>query len=166
MEGVFFPKWWLCVTSIYLFQCNCLHCFCLHPYMSVWYLWHHEKKGLPCYTHHPLSPDSYGHIEPDMVPFWHLGKLAASFVMLNQSNENTLYNTAQVSKIKQLVRRLCYNCEILHVLYSTWFTWYRISAIFNRVAKLWIQQVSCFFVILAFLLFLHVKHSRRAKMTS
>ncbi|XP_017351656.1 latexin [Ictalurus punctatus] len=47
-------------------------------------------------------PDSYGHMEPDMVPFWHLGRLAASFIMLNESNENTLYNMAQVSKIKQL----------------------------------------------------------------
>ncbi|XP_060761815.1 latexin [Neoarius graeffei] len=47
-------------------------------------------------------PDSYGHIDPDMVPFWHLGRLAASFIMLNQSNENTLYGMAQVSKIKQL----------------------------------------------------------------
>ncbi|GAA6082927.1 latexin [Tachysurus ichikawai] len=47
-------------------------------------------------------PDSYGHIEPDMVPFWHLGHLVASFVMLNESNENTLYNLAQVSKLQQL----------------------------------------------------------------
>ncbi|KAK3513491.1 hypothetical protein QTP70_015500 [Hemibagrus guttatus] len=47
-------------------------------------------------------PDSHGHMEPDMVPFWHLGCLAASFVMLNESNENTLYNMAQVSKLKQL----------------------------------------------------------------
>ncbi|XP_026797044.3 latexin [Pangasianodon hypophthalmus] len=47
-------------------------------------------------------PDSYGHIEPDMFPFWHLGWLAASFVMLNESSENTRYNMAQVAKIKQL----------------------------------------------------------------
>ncbi|XP_060731202.1 latexin isoform X2 [Tachysurus vachellii] len=47
-------------------------------------------------------PDSYGHMEPDMVPFWNLGRLVASFVMLNQSNENTLYNLAQVSKLQQL----------------------------------------------------------------
>lgn len=53
----------------------------------------------------PFSTDSYGHIEPDMFPFWHLGRLAASFVMLNQSNEKTLYNLAQVSKLKQLVRK-------------------------------------------------------------
>ncbi|TSP46858.1 Latexin [Bagarius yarrelli] len=51
---------------------------------------------------HHLSTDSHGHMEPDMVPFWHLGGLAASFVMLNESNENTMYNLAQVSKIKQL----------------------------------------------------------------
>lgn len=53
-----------------------------------------------------LSADSYGHKDPDMVPFWHLGWLAASFVMLKESNENTLYNMAQVSKINQLVRTL------------------------------------------------------------
>ncbi|KAM9440186.1 latexin [Clarias gariepinus] len=47
-------------------------------------------------------PDSHGNMEPEMVPFWHLGWLAASFVMLRESNENTKYNMAQVSKIKQL----------------------------------------------------------------
>lgn len=46
-------------------------------------------------------PDSYGHMEPEMVPFWQLGGLAASFIMLNESNEDTMYNLAQVSKIKQ-----------------------------------------------------------------
>ncbi|XP_078102213.1 latexin isoform X1 [Sander vitreus] len=47
-------------------------------------------------------PDSYGHIEPDMKPFWHLSIVAASFVMLNESSENTLYNMAQVANITQL----------------------------------------------------------------
>ncbi|XP_070826487.1 latexin [Chaetodon trifascialis] len=47
-------------------------------------------------------PDSYGHIEPDMKPLWHLGTVASSFVMLNESNENTLYNMAQVANITQL----------------------------------------------------------------
>ncbi|KAI5626398.1 latexin isoform X4 [Silurus asotus] len=47
-------------------------------------------------------PDSYGNMEPDMIPFWHLGWLAASFIMLNESNENTRYNMAQVSKLNQL----------------------------------------------------------------
>lgn len=47
--------------------------------------------------------DSYGHIEPDMVPLWHLGIVASSFVMLNESTEDTLYNMAQVANITQLV---------------------------------------------------------------
>ncbi|XP_076591713.1 latexin isoform X2 [Chaetodon auriga] len=47
-------------------------------------------------------PDSYGHIEPDMKPLWHLGTVASSFVMLNESTENTLYNMAQVANITQL----------------------------------------------------------------
>ncbi|XP_028320679.1 latexin isoform X2 [Gouania willdenowi] len=47
-------------------------------------------------------PDSYGHIDPDKKPFWHLGIVASSFVMLNESNENTLYNMAQVANITQL----------------------------------------------------------------
>ncbi|KAL7851529.1 hypothetical protein AOLI_G00218850 [Acnodon oligacanthus] len=47
-------------------------------------------------------PDSYGNIDPEMKPFWHLARVAASFVMLNESNENTLYNMAQVAKITQL----------------------------------------------------------------
>ncbi|XP_034459612.1 latexin isoform X1 [Hippoglossus hippoglossus] len=47
-------------------------------------------------------PDSYGHIDPDMEPFWHLGTVASSFIMLNESTENTLYNMAQVANITQL----------------------------------------------------------------
>ncbi|KAL7842741.1 hypothetical protein SRHO_G00244300 [Serrasalmus rhombeus] len=47
-------------------------------------------------------PDSYGNIDREMKPFWHLARVAASFVMLNESNENTLYNMAQVAKITQL----------------------------------------------------------------
>ncbi|XP_070685133.1 latexin isoform X2 [Pempheris klunzingeri] len=47
-------------------------------------------------------PDSYGHIEPDMKPLWHLGIVASSFVMLNESSENTLYNMAQVANATQL----------------------------------------------------------------
>ncbi|XP_012693885.2 latexin [Clupea harengus] len=54
----------------------------------------------------PLSgsniPDSYGHIAPEMKPLWHLGAAAASFVMLKESNESTLYNMAQVANITQL----------------------------------------------------------------
>ncbi|XP_073338813.1 latexin isoform X1 [Pagrus major] len=47
-------------------------------------------------------PDSYGHIEPDMKPLWHLGTVASSFIMLNESTENTLYNMAQVANVTQL----------------------------------------------------------------
>uniref|UniRef100_A0A3P9CIU4 Latexin n=1 Tax=Maylandia zebra TaxID=106582 RepID=A0A3P9CIU4_9CICH len=60
-------------------------------------------------------PDSHGHIEPDMKPFWHLGILASSFIMLNESTENTLYNVAQVANITQLVG------EIIH--WKMLFTW-------------------------------------------
>uniref|UniRef100_A0A3P9IXZ6 Latexin n=1 Tax=Oryzias latipes TaxID=8090 RepID=A0A3P9IXZ6_ORYLA len=47
-------------------------------------------------------PDSQGHIEPDMMPFWHLSIVASSFIMLHESTENTLYNMAQVAQITQL----------------------------------------------------------------
>ncbi|XP_029922773.1 latexin isoform X2 [Myripristis murdjan] len=47
-------------------------------------------------------PDSYGHIDPDMKPLWHLGGVASSFVMLKESTENTLYNMAQVANVTQL----------------------------------------------------------------
>ncbi|KAM9359017.1 latexin [Symphorus nematophorus] len=47
-------------------------------------------------------PDSYGHIEPDMKPLWHLGTVASSFIMLNESTENMLYNMAQVANVTQL----------------------------------------------------------------
>ncbi|XP_034404807.1 latexin [Cyclopterus lumpus] len=61
-------------------------------------------------------PDSYGHIEPDSEPLWHLGIVASSFVMLNESSENTLYNMAQVANITQLATEnelLKFDCHIL-----------------------------------------------------
>lgn len=53
--------------------------------------------------------DSHGNLEPDMEPFWHLGIVAASFVMLKESTENTLYNVAQVANVTQLVGRLIFS---------------------------------------------------------
>ncbi|XP_070761974.1 latexin isoform X1 [Enoplosus armatus] len=61
-------------------------------------------------------PDSYGHIEPDMKPLWHLGIVASSSIMLNESTENTLYNMAQVANITQLAtenNQLKFDCHIL-----------------------------------------------------
>nr|XP_023673917.1 latexin isoform X1 [Paramormyrops kingsleyae] len=46
-------------------------------------------------------PDSYGHMAPEMKPLWRLGAAAASFIMLKESNESTLYNVAQVTNIMQ-----------------------------------------------------------------
>lgn len=42
-------------------------------------------------------------MEPETRPLWHLGIVASSFVMMNESTENTLYNMAQVANITQLV---------------------------------------------------------------
>ncbi|XP_061538631.1 latexin isoform X1 [Phycodurus eques] len=47
-------------------------------------------------------PDSYGHVEPEHVPFWHLGAVASSFVMLSESTQDTLFNMAQVANVSQL----------------------------------------------------------------
>lgn len=49
-----------------------------------------------------------------MKPLWHLGIVASSFVMLNESTEDTLYNMAQVANITQLVGRLicCRVCAL------------------------------------------------------
>ncbi|KAJ7990447.1 hypothetical protein DPEC_G00300410 [Dallia pectoralis] len=47
-------------------------------------------------------PDSYGHMEPAMKPFWQLGGVASSFIMLRESNESTLYNMAHVANFTQL----------------------------------------------------------------
>ncbi|XP_061684117.1 latexin isoform X2 [Syngnathoides biaculeatus] len=47
-------------------------------------------------------PDSYGHMEPEHVPFWHLGIVVSSFVMLSESTQDTLYNMAQVANVSQL----------------------------------------------------------------
>lgn len=56
----------------------------------------------PCNT----LTDRHGHMEPDTKPLWHLGIVASSFVMLNESTEDTLYNMAQVANITQLVGHL------------------------------------------------------------
>ncbi|XP_038549209.1 latexin isoform X1 [Micropterus salmoides] len=61
-------------------------------------------------------PDRCGHMEPDMKPLWHLCIVASSFVMLNESTENTLYNMAQVANITQLATendQLKFDCHIL-----------------------------------------------------
>ncbi|XP_057695558.1 latexin isoform X2 [Corythoichthys intestinalis] len=47
-------------------------------------------------------PDSYGHVAPEHVPFWHLGMVVSSYVMLNESTQETLYNVAQVANVTQL----------------------------------------------------------------
>lgn len=47
-------------------------------------------------------PDSHGRMDPDMKPLWHLGIVASSFIMLQESTENTLYNMAQVGNVTQL----------------------------------------------------------------
>ncbi|XP_067222311.1 latexin isoform X1 [Chanodichthys erythropterus] len=46
-------------------------------------------------------PDSCGNISQDMKPFWHLARVAASFIMLRESSENTEYNMAQVANVSQ-----------------------------------------------------------------
>ncbi|KAK0137393.1 Latexin [Merluccius polli] len=61
-------------------------------------------------------PDSYGHVDPEMKPFWHLGSVASSFIMLNESREDTLYNMAQVVNVTQLEtlnNQLRFNYDVL-----------------------------------------------------
>ncbi|KAM4565860.1 latexin isoform 2-T2 [Odontesthes bonariensis] len=61
-------------------------------------------------------PDSYGHIEPDMKPFWHLAIVASSSIMLKESTQDTLYNMAQVANITQLAtenEQLKFQCHVL-----------------------------------------------------
>ncbi|XP_043115455.1 latexin isoform X2 [Puntigrus tetrazona] len=46
-------------------------------------------------------PDSYGNMSEEMQPFWRLARVAASFIMLRESSENTEFNMAQVASITQ-----------------------------------------------------------------
>lgn len=46
-------------------------------------------------------PDSYGNMSEDMQPFWRLARVAASFIMLRESSENTEFNMVQVASITQ-----------------------------------------------------------------
>uniref|UniRef100_A0A8C6SZF8 Latexin n=1 Tax=Neogobius melanostomus TaxID=47308 RepID=A0A8C6SZF8_9GOBI len=50
-------------------------------------------------------PDSHGRIDPEMKPLRHLGIVASSFIMLQESNENTLYNMAQIGNVTQLATK-------------------------------------------------------------
>ncbi|KAG7270280.1 hypothetical protein CRUP_037504 [Coryphaenoides rupestris] len=62
------------------------------------------------------NTNSYGHIDPGMKPFWHLGGVASSFIMLKESSENTLYNFAQVVNVTQLEtenNQLRFNYDVL-----------------------------------------------------
>ncbi|KAI3353731.1 hypothetical protein L3Q82_004963 [Scortum barcoo] len=80
---------------------------------EAWYQQHQKNQGLLSVQN---LPDSYGHIEPDMKPLWHLCIVASSFVMLNESTENTLYNVAQVANVTQLATQndqLKFDCHIL-----------------------------------------------------
>uniref|UniRef100_A0A3P9CJ83 Latexin n=1 Tax=Maylandia zebra TaxID=106582 RepID=A0A3P9CJ83_9CICH len=92
------------------------------------------RSDISTLSNSKLPSDSHGHIEPDMKPFWHLGILASSFIMLNESTENTLYNVAQVANITQLTTEedhLEFDCHtLLHEMVSQeiihWkmlFTW-------------------------------------------
>ncbi|XP_051535013.1 latexin-like [Myxocyprinus asiaticus] len=62
----------------------------------------YHKHNTP--DHHVSAqdiPDSYGNMSQEMKPFWHLAHVAASFIMLQESNENTEYNMAQVASVIQ-----------------------------------------------------------------
>lgn len=68
---------------------------------------HHTRnvssRELDVHVSLSLSSDSYGNMTEDMKPFWHLARVAASFIMLRESSENTEYNMAQVANITQQV---------------------------------------------------------------
>ncbi|XP_054901587.1 latexin isoform X2 [Poeciliopsis prolifica] len=78
-------------------------------------LYQQYKTNKTVHTEKPL-PDSYGHIDPEMIPFWHLSIVATSFIMLKESTQNTLYNVAQVANITQLATendQLKFDCHVL-----------------------------------------------------
>uniref|UniRef100_W5M822 Latexin n=1 Tax=Lepisosteus oculatus TaxID=7918 RepID=W5M822_LEPOC len=61
----------------------------------------HQIKKSSALVSGQYIPDSYGFTAPEMTPLWHLGGVAASFVMLKESNESTLYNMAQILSLQQ-----------------------------------------------------------------
>ncbi|XP_056612213.1 latexin isoform X2 [Triplophysa dalaica] len=46
-------------------------------------------------------PGNYGNMTEEMKPFWHLARVASSFIMLRESTENTEFNMAQVASVAQ-----------------------------------------------------------------
>lgn len=90
-------------------------------------------------------PDSYGHIEPDMQPLWHLCIVASSFVMLNESTENTLYNMAQVANVTQLPSendQLKFDCHtLLHDMVSQEIIHWKLLFIWSPAEGVKVQEM-------------------------
>uniref|UniRef100_H3AWZ7 Latexin n=1 Tax=Latimeria chalumnae TaxID=7897 RepID=H3AWZ7_LATCH len=49
-------------------------------------------------------PDSFGNVSAEMKPIWTLAIVGSSYIMWQNSTENTLYNMAQVKSVKQVKR--------------------------------------------------------------
>ncbi|KAI1893730.1 hypothetical protein AGOR_G00126690 [Albula goreensis] len=82
-------------------QCFCENLLKLNSYKEEEALYQQLSSNNSLLSGHDI-PDSYGFIATEMRPFWHLGAVASSFVMLKESNESTLYNMAQVANVTQL----------------------------------------------------------------
>ncbi|XP_044146048.1 latexin-like [Bufo gargarizans] len=49
-------------------------------------------------------PDSFGFIEPQLVPVWNLAKLGSSYVIWDKTTEGHEYNMQQIKSVKQVLR--------------------------------------------------------------
>lgn len=79
-----------------------------------------ERREL--HVHVSLSSDSYGNMTEEMKPFWHLARVASSFIMLRESTENTEFNMAQVASVAQQVS--CTTCgTVVRTLIGTRDLW-------------------------------------------
>ncbi|KAG8581076.1 hypothetical protein GDO81_007545 [Engystomops pustulosus] len=50
-------------------------------------------------------PDSFGYIEPQLEPVWHLARLGTSYVIWDKTAEGHEYNMAQIKSVKQVLRK-------------------------------------------------------------
>lgn len=81
-------------------QCSCEALQQINRTAEETAFYHKYRESEHAVTAHDI-PDSYGNMTEDMKPFWHLARVAASFIMLSESSENTEYNMAQVANVTQ-----------------------------------------------------------------
>eukprot|EP00062_Callorhinchus_milii_P000642 gi/632934832/ref/XP_007886599.1/ PREDICTED: latexin-like [Callorhinchus milii] len=60
------------------------------------------KQEIPAFATN--IPGKFGLIDSEMMPFWHLATIGASYIMWEKSTERLVYNMARLQKMNQQIR--------------------------------------------------------------